>query len=425
MGKEHWARDIERVKPPGPGTYNSEKYKETGTYSPRFSIKQRHPEREPTAAPPYRSIPTTVGAAPKFTIRPRTNDARPSDTPGPEYIPPPFGSDYLSRRGGTLARREAPEMRERVYQSYSHDPFGPAAHDCRVRPGDKRAPAYSIGVTIPANWIAKNDNPGSGSYSPDRSKVLRSTPKFSIAPLPEEQRTTDTPGPGAYDIPDKFGKRPMTVRPRTRDIAPFATPGPGQYDVQEPTGARSPRCAIRPWYPEKKEVRGVGYHDVAREFDKHPKKTIGQRDKYRVPNTNPGPGDYSIGDHWRSRVGYKMGPRVPKDDRCSFIPKSDNPGPGEYDFQAYAPRPPGWSMTGEASDSGSWIGRSFSPGPVYENDKKGVEKRAPRYTIRPKTMDIVPKSATQDAGYVNLRDEKGRRPGFTIRNREELALIPK
>lgn len=425
MGKETWARDLEREKPPGPGAYNSEKYKETGTYSPRFSIKQRYPDRSIGPVPQYRSIPTTVGAAPRFTIRPKTEGKTGSDTPGPEYNPPPFGSKYLSRRGGTLQHRTTPEKRKRVYASYSHDPFGPAAHDCRVRPGDARAPAYSIGVAMPANWIAKNENPGSGSYNPDRSKIMRSTPKYSIAPLPEEQAPPDTPGPGAYDIPDKFGKRPLTVRPRTRDIAPFATPGPGEYNIQEPTGSRSPRCSIRPWYPEKKETRGVGYHDVPREFDTKPKKTIGQRDRYHVPNTNPGPGDYNLGDHWRTRVGYKMGPKVPRDDRSSYIPRSDNPGPGEYDFRKFAPKPGGFSMTGEASDSGSWIGKSFSPGPVYEGDKSGIEKRSPRFTIRPKTRDIVPRSETQEAGFVNLRDEKGRRPGIAIRNREELALIPK
>lgn len=428
MGKETWARRIGgREQTPGPGDYKTELYKETGTGVPCYTIKGRYPDPEPRVAPEYREMKTTVGDAPRYTIRPKTGAKSESNgTPGPDYVPPLFANKYLSRPNNTLTPREKMTPRTPRFESYSHCPFGPAKSDTRHRPGDSRAPAYSIGNMTGVSWLSKNNNPGSADYFPDKNKVLKSAPKYSLHGVSTELPTLATPGPGEYNLPDNFGKRKMTVRPKTGVTSNFATPGPGEYEVQEPTGSSARRCSIRPLYSRKEIQPGVGYHDIVREFDKPKRRSISPRTTYDPYRTDsPGPGTYSPATTWRSNVGYKMSPRnSQRNERTSFIPNIDSPGPAEYgqDCSPIKKKEPRFIIGGDEHQRGGWIGTTESPGPGYNGDDSMTKPRPPKYTIRPKTRGMDAESPTKDAGYVNLR-QNPRRGGFTIRQREELDLI--
>jgi hypothetical protein len=421
MGKETWARRVGDDQSPSPADYSTRR--EPGLDSPRYTIKKRYRPREPGTHPQYRLLPTTVGDAPYITCHVQVEPPIPFPTPGPEFLPPRFADDYLSRNRATLSPRERIIPRVPRYRSYDHDPFGPAAHPHWRRSSDPRSPAYSIAPAIDYKWFPYNDNPSGAAYLP-RHPGEHSPPTFTIHQRLEPPPEPPTPGPGEYEISREFVSRPLSVHPRHPEIAPFSTPGPSDYDVVEPTGLRSRRCAIRPVYSARAREKGAGYPLVPRTFDKPPGITIGPNHWKPPKNTNPGP--QYISDQLETR-GHSIGPRNGKSPRIIWIPKSDTPGPSHYRAEedaAVTPRTAKWAFVGD-NNTGYWIAPSFSKGPAsYYPRGPGIKGM----TIRPKVDDgpkeLNPVSESNDAGYVKYHvfPQIGR---MAIRPKEHLELIPK
>ncbi|OHT13525.1 hypothetical protein TRFO_03252 [Tritrichomonas foetus] len=426
MGKETWARQIGREKKPGPANYTTSG--RAGESAPAYSIKSRYDEKGPPFAPQYVNLPTSIGESPRFTIRPQTTEQKPFDTPGPEYVPPRFGENYLRRLNGTMRSRGLSlDPRQRTYKIYDHDPYGPGGRDTRYRPNDNRAPAYKIGESNGTSWIRYDKNPSGAHYNPNPNYTKPSIPKYSIYSIHPQEEGNNVPGPGEYDTKDEFGKRPLAVRPRTSDLPKFQTPGPGQYENTSQIGQDSPRTAIRPLCEPKPDTNGVKYRKIPREFDSVKGRTIAPKTKPLEPFATPGPGEYSPRRSWNSGSGHKMSPKNGKEKLFkSWLTGWRSPGPAEYksnDKTACASAP---SFSLRDNCGPCFVTPPDTPGPdVYSQDRSSVQTRSPRFTIRPRCGNTDLPSPTKDAGYVMLNNIPHTKPAVHIRPREELELIPK
>lgn len=425
MGKETWARQLGENKKPGPADYSTSGT--TGAGSPSYSIKQKYPEREDLIAQPYVNLPTTVGESPRYTIRPLTESPPPFATPGPSYIPPSFGNNYLRRTNGTMQLRSlSVDSHQKSYVSNSYDPNGPAAYDTRYRPNDKRAPAFRIGEGQSSSWLKINDNPAAPNYHPkDISKP--SQPKYTISNIHDREDDNGYPGPGEYDTKDTFGKRPLHIGSRTLLFEPFKTPGPGRYDHQSTIGQGSPRTAIRPLCPRREENHGVKYRKLNREFDNPKGKTISERTAQIKPFDTPGPGQYTPRRSWNNGIGYTMSPKGGNQQlHGTWIPKSFSPGPAEYNSndKSITASAPAFSLRDNVGQS--FLSKSDTPGPdFYSPDKSAILPKSPRFSIRLNCGNQDRDSPTKDAGYVALNKIPHAGPAVSIRPKEDLEMIPK
>ena len=427
MGVETWARQVGDESTPGPGNYNNNRV--PGPRSPSFTIKSRYRDHVDEEGPKYVSLPSLIGQSPKYTIRPQTKPPEPFSTPGPSYVPPRFGDNYLRRTNGTMrTRSNSFTGNRRMYISYDHDPNGPAAADTRSRPSDKRSPAFKIGEHDGSSWLRINQNPGSADYRPRMGAVIKSAPMFSIRESHDAEDDTVSPGPGDYDTKDEFGKRPLAVRPRHKELPKFETPGPGEYEQKCFVGQDSPKTAIRPLCPKKEDRNGVPYRRLHREFDSVKGMTIGSKTVPLSPFKTPGPSDYSPRRSWNSGQGHTLSPRSGKQSlHGSWLPGWRSPGPAEYDSndQAIISKAPAYTLSDNLGPR--FFSPSNTPGPdAYSPDKSMVSTRSPRYSIRPKCGNRDVPSLTQQAGFVSLENNiPYAGPKVHIRPKENLPLIPK
>ncbi|OHT12408.1 hypothetical protein TRFO_17787 [Tritrichomonas foetus] len=427
MGKETWARRLGKENLPGPADYTTRT--EPGCDSPRYSIKNVYPENVRRLDPSFSDIPTTVGDAPKFTIRPMTSIPDGNDNPGPTYIPHPLGYDYLKRKNGTMRQRSfSLDRRQPKYKSYSQSPFGPAKYDSRYHPGDKKDPVYSIGEHCGESWIKTNDNPSGAAYRPKIDITKPTSPRHSIHQRVEDPQPPETPGPGEYSIPTTLGRRPNSIHIHHKDFQQYNTPGPGKYDIPDTMGTGGPKHSIHPLCPQKVDHQGVPYRKIKREFDECKTRSIHGKCPELKGFETPGPGAYSPASTWNSGRGARMSPRSSKKELWGSIYDGwRSPGPCEYDpdVKPTLPSEPKYSLHDNVGID--WQGpKNNVPGPgMYgANLDDPGKRRSPRFTIRPKTVDIIPKSATQDAGYVRLTKFPFEKPAMSIHLREELDLIP-
>lgn len=426
MGKETWARHLGEDKKPGPADYTTSG--KTGSTTPSYTIKQKYPEREDLIAQPYVNLPTTIGESPRYTIRPQTDLPPSFATPGPSYIPPSFGNNYLRRTNGTLQTRSLSiDSHQKSFVTNSYEPNGPAAYDTRNRPNDKRAPAFRIGEGKSSSWLKINDTPGAPSYRPNNDISKPSQPKYTISNIHAREVDNSYPGPGEYDTKDTFGKRPLHIGSRTLLFEPFKTPGPGQYDHQSTLGQGSPRTAIRPLCPRKEDNHGVKYRKLNREFDNPKGKTISPRTEQTQSFNTPGPGEYSPRRSWNNGIGHKMSPKSGKQPIFgTWIPESQSPGPAEYDSndKSIAAQAPSYSLRDNVGQS--FISKSDTPGPdFYSPNKSAIMPKSPRFSIRLNCGNQERDSPTKDAGYVTLNKIPHAGPSVSIRPKEDLELIPK
>lgn len=426
MGKEHWARQLGDNKKPGPADYSTSG--KTGASSPAYSIKQKYPEKEDLIAQPYVKLPTTIGESPRYTIRPQTELPESFATPGPSYIPPAFGNNYLRRTNGTMQTRSySIDSHQRSFESNSCNPNGPAAYDTRYRPNDKRAPAFRIGEGKSTSWIRPNNNPAAAAYHPNSEVTKPSQPKYTISSIHTREVDNSYPGPGEYDTKDTFGKRPLHIGSRTLLFEPFQTPGPGRYDHKSTLGEGSPRTAIRPLCPQRENNHGVPYRKLNREFDNPKGKTISPRTAQIQPFSTPGPGQYSPRRQWNNAPGHKMSPKSGNEQIYgTWLPKWTSPGPAEYNSndKSISASAPSFSLRDNVGPT--FLSKSDTPGPdFYSPDKSAIMPKSPRFSIRLNTGNNEAESPTKDAGYVALNNIPHAGPSVSIRPKEDLDLIPK
>mmetsp|Transcript_33946 Transcript_33946/g.97769 ORF Transcript_33946/g.97769 Transcript_33946/m.97769 type:complete len:246 (+) Transcript_33946:22-759(+) len=173
-----------------------------------------------------------------------------------------------------------------------------------------KAPAFSFGGRTKKALPA--DTPGAGTYEVERVELLARygrTPKFSFgATSRHDPRRPRQPGPGAYTVPQTFGRTGPSVScaPRREVRAPSQAraPGPGSHDlpgsiaVKGPTLSKSPRRMID---GTARATPGPGAYDSHRDGALRPRSTprwgFGTsrqrpKDVAEVTDSTPGPGAY-------------------------------------------------------------------------------------------------------------------------------------
>ena len=295
-----------------------------------------------------------------------------------------------------------------------------------------RDPTWKIGTEIRGKGL-KNDNPGPGTYVPDRNTnfVRPKTPSWKIGTgLRPDLNPVDksVPGPGNYDPQYKSGNPKYTMRMRPYSAKSEVTPGPGNYNV------RTDKNLIVPSYKfgtERKDglnlatskyVPGPGNYEYNADAInvKHPKFSFGKelRGDNKRPMT-PGPGTYAH----KQYVG-KEGPKITMSSKYGFDPVQGDaryvPGPGMYNnadsYNANHYKYPTWKIGTETRGKGL---RNENPGPgTYAPDRNTnfVRPKTPSWKIgtgqRP-DLNPVDKSVPGPGNY-NLRDAVGRGPKYSM-----------
>ena len=185
---------------------------------------------------------------------------------------------------------------------------------------DGRSPKSS-GIGFPLSprkdLFSSSDSPGPGSYE---VKSRDSTRTFQMRGKKKE-KPNNVPGPGAYSpkfIVKNFTTSTIGKSKRTELTVALDTPGPGSYDSKVQTAA--PRWSFH------------GIKDAS------------------VANSTPGPGKYNSIDLNRS-VGGSSTRSLRPELFTSTVTLSPNPGPGSYD-----------SQTGKFASLQYSLGKSKRPG---------------------------------------------------------------
>ena len=291
------------------------------------------------------------------------------------------------------------------------------------------APAYGFGKSKKLE-LAKSEKlytPGPGKYEPN--KVIREMPSWKMGTSKRpELPNINNPGPGAYNIRNKFPEGPSysIVKPtklfkdnadkeqipgpgsynvtntrkinlknsytfgqkyksHEKDNSPV--PGPGSYEAKEFFGNEGKKISMGPKYNSKFDSNpGPGQYDTKNYnsiiFKKLPDIKLGKANRFLNANNaknNPGPGRYnSIDSGISSRVkspSWKMGTSERKP-----LNVSDSPGPGSYDLRTnLGDDAPQYSMRQKEKYSDNKV---VSPGPGrYNSDEYNTHRRYPAWKM--------------------------------------------
>mmetsp|Transcript_1990 Transcript_1990/g.4610 ORF Transcript_1990/g.4610 Transcript_1990/m.4610 type:complete len:245 (+) Transcript_1990:244-978(+) len=165
--------------------------------------------------------------------------------------------------------------------------------------------------------IQFNSNPGPGSYNHDTTngKPTSSRGGFSqSARSPGGYKTYQIPGPGSYDVPNRFGGPGYSLRSRVKGLDRNQTPGPGAYELSD-------------------EVDGVAtsrsVHGVSKHMRRGAKFSQSMRD-LRFDSSTPGPGSYEVSASATAVNSTMPVYSLRSAGRPNFRPKIASPGPGSY-----------------------------------------------------------------------------------------------
>ena len=191
---------------PGPGAYSPENYRNKG---PSFTMKGRHDSPQRTDSAPYRSLPSTVGQGPKISLSSRHTQRGIGDSPGPNYVPPPLGSD---------ARKMSMSYRHLNDRDPYRDNPGPGAYNVQPKFAND-APKATMHQRTRLNEPG-SASPGPGAYKPDYNATKRRAPAASMhvrTKLPGPEQT-----PGYYYKGSTLGGPRFTIGRREElDLCPI------------------------------------------------------------------------------------------------------------------------------------------------------------------------------------------------------------
>lgn len=258
------------TKTPGPGAYMPPS--SFGNESPRYSIKNRYPQKQYNTDGSYQAYPSTIGTGRKYSFGVRPKDLEKPVTPGPSYVPPAFGSD------GQKSSFHAKQHSRKVESSP-----GPLTYEDATR---SQSPRYSM----KARQFPKNDgescSPGPGKYLPDYDKVLPGTRKTAFTSRHPDPKRESTPGP--YYVPYPNDAKQTSFHRKRYEPKPDQTPGP-KYDVQKSIGSDARKNSIHLRIEQKQSLNTAPYQKVPDLFGNAPKYSFSIRPKNREIVTSPGP----------------------------------------------------------------------------------------------------------------------------------------
>ena len=154
-------------KSPGPGQYQIHRptHPKGGTISPRF---RKHTT---TDDPAIVALPSFIGKGPKVSMSFRPKDPPAFHTPGPSYVPPPFGSNSRAHGFSPITFKK----KRKANQSP-----GPASYSPRYYHMGDTVRSASIPRSSQRLVFAAKKDFNTPVYSPRYDKVAVSSPAYSI-----------------------------------------------------------------------------------------------------------------------------------------------------------------------------------------------------------------------------------------------------
>jgi hypothetical protein len=201
------------METPGPGQYSPIVNAGKG---PRFTLKSRQVASEKLPYDPnYVVLPSTVGeGAPKIAMGLRLHGKKSDKVPGPDYMPPPLGSDAkkigFSSHGGLEQKKKGKER--------SVLP-GPGAYDVKPVFGNE-----SVKYTLHQRTMLEKDDtvsPGPAAYAPSFAAVKPRVLAASMHIRPQVK--VNEKGPGYLNLGSTLTGKGVTIgRKETLDLVRVA-----------------------------------------------------------------------------------------------------------------------------------------------------------------------------------------------------------
>jgi hypothetical protein len=224
---------------PGPGAYDPSNPTIT---SPAFSIKGRHESAEKPNTAPYQMLPSTVGEGPKYSLHSRPADRDAVQSPGPNYIHSPHGTD--AAKYSMTSQHDAKPLGETP---------GPGQYTVGSSIVD--APKFTLHGRTP-KAIGGTASPGPTAYSPDSFKWGDQGGRRILERFTEHSLEV-SPGPSDYVINRGLGGTSPTLHDRPEEHTVAGGPGPGAYS---PT-ITSPAFSIKD-RPESTELLNTAPYQI-------------------------------------------------------------------------------------------------------------------------------------------------------------------
>ena len=173
---------------PGPGKYDTSV--PIGKDSLRFSLRSRiDVEKKPIDAE-YQKIPDVFGTEGiKATFHSRHKDLHDINKVGPDYVPPPFGSD--ATKCALYSRRETTNRSTPMITP------GAGTYNTRTEPGSD-TPKFTLKARKFPPQEGENVGPGPAKNAPDYSKILGNGRRTQILEKIKDPKPPVTPG--YYDV---------------------------------------------------------------------------------------------------------------------------------------------------------------------------------------------------------------------------------
>ncbi|OHT04541.1 hypothetical protein TRFO_27994 [Tritrichomonas foetus] len=383
-------------KSPSPADYSIPA--KIGHDSPRFTIKNRIFSKVEGNRAGYDYAPNTIGTGLKKSLSSRPKDLTKEVTPGPSYMPPPFGQD---------SPRVALHMKSTEKRTLGMDSPGPGKYDTNTI---SSSPKWTLNHR---KFIdeGKVVSPGPGKYNPEFDKVLPNAPKTGIRPRVGEPKQLVTPGP--YDVPHQLDTRSSVFHRRAKDLARDNFPGPGKYDINSKFGHESPRFTVRPKCEIPEKVTAAPYQKLPDMTGREaPKYSLSSRHRSLSTEATPGP-NYQPPPFAQGSIKHALSSKY--DQKVT----NPGPGPGKYDTRGDISSGPRFTM--KARQFTRDEGKIDGPGPgKYAPDYEKILPSAPKTNIRVRTAE---RSIMETPGFVGAPpSETG--PKFTIGRKDEHGVAP-
>lgn len=205
---------------PGPGSYNTNTTLLDDV--PIIKMKSRHSLHTESNNAPYYYSKSNFGQTSPIRMRSRHLPQQSWTTPGPSYIPPPFGSQSPGYSFGSPSKKFSIEKdkQSQTHHKRNHSKkfnSGPGPGDYNLR-GDDFAGNGKHGIKISGSRdfaFQNNHTPGPAAYKPRSDAILPSSPKYTIQHKLSSKRDEVTPG--YRNLGSTLGEPRFSIKTRVDD----------------------------------------------------------------------------------------------------------------------------------------------------------------------------------------------------------------
>jgi len=387
---------------PGPGAYDlPPNFGKSGKFC---SISPKILSSRDVLDVPLQNVPSSIGNGPKYSLHGKPPEPKLDSTPGPAYVPPPFGTETKKI-----------SFHSRVIDKSIKDSTspGPGAYVIAEEFGVK-----SKRFTMKARQFPK-DGPESAApaptaYSPKYETTMKAVPSITIKNrIDKEKQISQVPGPGEYQVPRSLAGTAPTFHIRPSQSKTENLPGPGAYGEVASLGKDAPKFSLRSRIqaPESK-VTGAPYQNLPETIGKGPKFSLRSRPKDKeTQSITTGPGYVPPG---LGHDAKKFSLKSRQNDKRS---KSEMmPGPGEYPTPSSIGKGPKFTMKSRTFIKDE---DNSGPGPTAYSPSYSTLNHSRKSEIG-KRIEQKEKGSIGD--YVKL-PETNTGPKFTIGRRDTSLVV--